>query len=230
MTAPTLLVVAKAPVPGEAKTRVARTIGDEAAADLAAAALLDTLATATAVGWPVVVAMTGDLSRAARADEIRAALEPLKVIPQRGDGLAERLAHAHADAAPGSTAGIVQVGMDTPQLLVADYLDAGRTVELGSIVVGPATDGGWWLLGLPDPSLAAALTDVEMSASDTGARTIEALGGDVVTLRTLRDMDTWDDAVAIAGTAPISLIADAVSRQLAAETDAADADETGPPA
>ena len=44
MTVPvTVLVVAKAPVPGLAKTRLARTLGAEAAADLAAAALLDTL-------------------------------------------------------------------------------------------------------------------------------------------------------------------------------------------
>jgi glycosyltransferase A (GT-A) superfamily protein (DUF2064 family) len=221
MSTPTLLVVAKAPVPGLAKTRVAETVGDDVAADLAAAALLDTLATVTAVGWPVVVAMTGDLSRAARADEIATALEPLRVIAQRGDGLAERLAHAHVDAAataePGS--GVVQVGMDTPQLLVADYLDAGRMVELGSIVVGPATDGGWWLLGLPDPASAERLLDVEMSTADTGARTIEALGGDVVTLRTLADMDTWDDAVAIASDIPISHLADAVSRHRATDAE-----------
>ncbi len=221
MTAPTLLVVAKAPVPGLAKTRVARTVGDDVAAELAAAALLDTLATASAVGWPVVVAMTGDLSQAARSDEIAAALEPLRVVPQRGEGLAERLANAHADAAAtadgGEGAGIVQVGMDTPQLLVADYLDAGRMVELGSIVVGPAADGGWWLLGLPDPSLAQRLLDVEMSADDTGAKTVEALGGDVVTLRTLADMDTYDDAVAIAADIPISRLAEAVSRHESTE-------------
>lgn len=214
MTAPTVLVVAKAPVPGLAKTRIASTVGDDVAADLAAAALLDTLATATAVGWPVVVAMTGDLDRAARADEIRTALEPLTVVPQRGDGLAERLANAHADA--GATDGVVQVGMDTPQLLVADYLDAGRMVELGSIVVGPATDGGWWLLGLPDPALAQRLVDVPMSTDQTGAKTVEALGGDVITLRTLPDMDTWDDAVAIAADVPISRLADAVSLHRAA--------------
>ena len=225
MTAPTVLVVAKAPVPGLAKTRIASTVGDDVAADLAAAALLDTLATATAVGWPVVVAMTGDLDRAARADEIRAALEPLTVVPQRGDGLAERLANAHADA--GAPDGVVQVGMDTPQLLVADYLDAGRMVELGSIVVGPATDGGWWLLGLPDPALAQRLVDVPMSTDQTGAKTVEALGGDVITLRTLPDMDTWDDAVAIAADVPISRLADAVSFHRAALA-AADEDPEEP--
>nr|MCW2728332.1 glycosyltransferase [Aeromicrobium sp.] len=217
MTTPTVLVVAKAPVPGFAKTRIARTVGDEVAASIAAAALLDTLTTARAVGWPVVVAMTGDLEQAVRAAEIATALEPLRVIAQRGDGLAERLANAHADA--GASDGIVQVGMDTPQLLVADLLDAGRMVELGSIVLGPAQDGGWWLLGLPDPALAQLLTDVGMSRDDTYAQTEAALGDGVVRLRTLRDMDTWDDAVAIADEIPISQLADAVRAHLADGTD-----------
>lgn len=209
MTTPTLLVVAKAPVPGQAKTRIARTIGDQAAAEVAAAALLDTLATAAAVGWPLVVAMTGDLESAASGDEIAAALEPLTVVQQRGEGFGERLAHAHADADAGH--GVVQVGMDTPQLMVADYLDAGRTVELGSRVIGPADDGGWWLLGLPDASVAQALVDVPMSQDDTGALTEQALGGDLIRLRTVRDMDTWDDALEIAREIPISRLADTVS-------------------
>lgn len=209
MSAPTVLVVAKAPVPGLAKTRIAATIGDEAAAEIAAASLLDTLATATSVGWPVVVAMTGDLSKAARSGEIKAALEPLRVIPQRGEGLDERLANAHADVE--APHGVVQVGMDTPQLLVSDYLDAGRTVELGGGVIGPAEDGGWWLLGLPDPQLAQQLVGVAMSQDDTGARTEQALGGDLIRLRTVADMDTWDDAVRIAADIPISHLAQAVS-------------------
>ncbi|AWB93799.1 TIGR04282 family arsenosugar biosynthesis glycosyltransferase [Aeromicrobium chenweiae] len=210
MTAPTVLVVAKAPVPGQAKTRIATTVGDEAAAAVAAAALLDTLTTAAAVGWPLVVAMTGELSAATAHDEIAAALEPATVVQQRGDSFAQRLAHAHADADAGF--GVVQVGMDTPQLTVADYLDAGRMVELGNRVIGPAKDGGWWLLGLPDPSAARALADVPMSQDDTLARTEEALGGDWIRLRTVRDMDTWEDAVVIAREAPISQLADAVAR------------------
>lgn len=204
MTAPTLLIVAKAPVPGLAKTRIAETIGDDAAAELAAAAFLDTLYAAAAVGWPLVVAMTGDLARAARVDEITAALLAPTVIEQRGEGLGERIANAHADADAGH--GVVQVGMDTPQVTVEDFLDAGRLVEAGHRTIGLADDGGWWLLGLPDGADAVALVDVPMSQADTGSLTEAAFGG-VSHVRVHRDMDTWDDAQAIAADLPISRLA-----------------------
>jgi len=204
MSGPTLLVVAKAPVPGLAKTRIGATVGDRFAAELAAAALLDTLETVAAVGWPVVVAMTGDLAQAVRADEIAAALSGVQVIGQRGDGLGERLKHAHADADGGH--GVVQVGMDTPHVTVRDYHDAGAMVRGGIRVMGPATDGGWWLLGLPGPREAAVLTDVRMSVDDTAEQTERALG-DVVRLRVVNDMDTWDNAVDIADVIPLSRLA-----------------------
>jgi len=63
-----VLVVAKAPVPGLAKTRLAATIGAEAAADVAAAALLDTLEAATASGAGTLVALTGDVGGDLRPD------------------------------------------------------------------------------------------------------------------------------------------------------------------
>lgn len=205
MTSPTLLVVAKAPVPGLAKTRIAETVGDDAAAELAAAAFLDTLDAAAAVGWPLVVAMTGDLTLAARVDEITAALLALTVIEQRGEGLAERLVNAHADADHGH--GVVQVGMDTPQVRVDDLLAAGQLVTAGHKTIGLADDGGWWLLGLPEGAAAQALVDVPMSHADTGMLTEKALGGDVQHVSTHRDMDTWEDAVAIAADLPISRLA-----------------------
>lgn len=210
MTAPTILVVAKAPVPGFAKTRIAATIGELPAAELAAAALLDTVATATAVGWPVVVAVTGDLEQSVRADEIATVLSETRVIEQRGDNLGERLAQAHADA--DRARGVVQVGMDTPQLTVADYLTAGHTVRSGSRVIGPADDGGWWLLGLPDSAEAHGLRRVTMSRADTAEQTELALGGDVVRMRVVRDMDTWDDTLQVASVIPVSRLALAVRR------------------
>lgn len=197
---PTLLIVAKAPVPGLAKTRIGRVTGHEHAAEIAAAALLDTLATAAATGWPVVVAMTGDLADATRGEQIAAALAPTRVITQRGDGFGARLANAHVDADAGH--GVVQVGMDSPQVTVSDYEQAAAALRHGSTVLGPASDGGWWLLGVQHGSDAEALPQVEMSRADTAERTIAALGGEVELLRTLTDIDTWDDVLKVAADLP----------------------------
>lgn len=197
---PTLLIVAKAPVPGLAKTRIGRVRGHAHAAEIAAAALLDTLATAASTGWPVVVAMTGHLSDAARSDEIATALADVTVVEQRGDDFGERLANAHVDADAGH--GVVQVGMDSPQVTVADYEQAGEALRRGATVLGPASDGGWWLLGVQQGRDAAVLPAVPMSRPDTAERTIEALGGEVELLRTLTDIDTWDDVVAVAADLP----------------------------
>lgn len=213
-TGPVLLVVAKAPVPGLAKTRLGRVVGPDAAADVAAAALLDTLdavqAARAVTGWPVVVAMTGDVDAAARADDVRRALDGVIVVPQRGDDFGERLAHAHADAGVHGR-GTVQIGMDTPQVAPDDLVAAGTAVVDGRQVLGPADDGGWWLLGLPDPTRAEALRDVPMSRDDTGTRTQEALG-EVRLLRSLCDVDEWPEARTVAGDLPGSRFADAVER------------------
>jgi glycosyltransferase A (GT-A) superfamily protein (DUF2064 family) len=206
----TLLIVAKTPVPGLAKTRIAATVGPEAAADLAAAALLDTLDVAKRCDAQVVVAVAGDLESAARSEEIRDALSTTTVIPQRGNGLAERLARAHADAA--GRGSVVQIGMDTPQVTPDDLAAADALVLSDGAVLGPAVDGGWWLLGLDDASRAEFLLDIPMSAADTGARTSAALGGDPPRLRELRDMDTWADVVAIAAEVPDRQIAEATRR------------------
>jgi glycosyltransferase A (GT-A) superfamily protein (DUF2064 family) len=206
----TLLIVAKAPVPGFAKTRIAATVGPAAAADVAAAALLDTVDVGVCCFEEVVVALAGDLSAAARADELMDALSDTKVIQQHGDGLAERLANAHTDAAGNGP--VVQIGMDTPQVSVDDLVAADALVYSAGAVLGPAVDGGWWLLGLADAGRAESLVGLPMSAADTGDRTQEALGGNLPLLRELRDMDTWADAVAIAATVPDRRIAEAVRR------------------
>ncbi|OZC75099.1 glycosyltransferase [Rhodococcus sp. 06-462-5] len=195
----TALVVAKAPVPGLAKTRLAATIGDAAAAELAAASLLDTLDAVSAADVDRrVVALTGTLADAARAHELTRALASFTVIAQRGDGLGERLANAHADAA--TSGAVLQIGMDTPQVTALLLSDAAA--RLGSSdVLGSAEDGGWWALGLRNPDHARSLLDVPMSAPSTGADTLAALtaaGASITMLPELRDVDFESDLEAVA--------------------------------
>jgi glycosyltransferase A (GT-A) superfamily protein (DUF2064 family) len=197
-----MLVVAKAPEPGRAKTRLAATVGDRVAAGIAAAALLDTLdAVAAASVAARVVAFTGDLNAAASAAEIRERLESFTVIPQRGDGFADRLANAHADC--GMTSGglpVLQIGMDTPQVTPDLLTGCARRLPDSAAVLGLAYDGGWWVLGVAAPAMAECLRGVPMSQPDTGQLTLKALrdsGIEVMPLQRLADFDVVDDIAAV---------------------------------
>jgi glycosyltransferase A (GT-A) superfamily protein (DUF2064 family) len=213
-----VLVVAKAPVAGQAKTRLGRAVGDRAAARVAAAALLDTLDAVLATPDVVpVVALTGRLESAELLDELAALLARCIVIPQRGGDLGERLANAHLDVAarfPGMP--VFQLGMDTPQVRPATL--AGAFAALGvapnGAVLGPAADGGWWGLGLRSPAGATVLRAVPMSRGDTGMWTLLALRGAGLRVRRLpamSDVDTLPDALRVARLVPGSRFAAAVA-------------------
>jgi len=213
-----LLVVAKAPVAGLAKTRLGATIGPRQAARVAAAALLDTLdAVLAAPGTTPVVALTGDLAAAERGAEVAAALARYVVIPQRGKDFADRLANAHADVAaafPGRA--VFQIGMDTPQVTGALLLESIEALHEPGVdaVLGPAADGGWWGVGLRNPMHAMVLRRVPMSRTDTGTRTLAALrraGLRVGRLAKMSDVDTLADAVRVAATVPFGRFAQAVA-------------------
>jgi glycosyltransferase A (GT-A) superfamily protein (DUF2064 family) len=211
--------MAKAPVPGLAKTRLSPPADAEQAADIAAASLLDTVDAALATpGAHCVVAITGDLACAARHGELAEKLSRTTVLAQRGEDFAERLANAHADAAsrmPGLP--VLQIGMDSPQ--VDAELLAECAVELTkpgvAAVLGPATDGGFWVLGLRDAADAELLCGVPMSTADTGVKALAALDSHELTvgeLPTLSDVDTMDDAVEVARLAPQGRFAAAVAK------------------
>ncbi|WP_068177507.1 DUF2064 domain-containing protein [Mycobacterium sp. UM_CSW] len=200
----TVLVVAKAPEPGRAKTRLAATVGDRVAADIAAAALLDTLdAVAAAPVAARVVALTGDLGAAAGAAEIRRRLASFTVIAQRGEDFADRLANAHADSADGYP--VLQIGMDTPQVTAELLADCARRLLDAPAVLGLAHDGGWWVLGVHAPAMAECLRGVPMSRPDTGELTLKALrdnGIDVTSVQRLADIDVVDDVGAVRDACP----------------------------
>lgn len=198
-----VLVVAKEPVPGRTKTRLSPPCTPDEAATIAEAALADTFAAAVASGaTEVVVALDGAPGRW---------LPPgVRVVPQGSGPLERRLATAwRATCGRG-----VQIGMDTPQLTAGDLDDAMDTLagEDVDAVLGPAADGGWWLIGLPGAD-DRAFHGVPMSTAETGVhqrRRLEALGLRVADLRTMTDVDTFDDALAVAGAVPESRFAGAV--------------------
>jgi rSAM/selenodomain-associated transferase 1 len=201
-----LVVIAKSPEPGRSKTRLCPPCTPEQAALLAEAALRDTLAAvAAAPARRRVLALDGEPGPWLPGG--------FEVVEQRGDGLGERLGHALEEAGgPG-----LVVGMDTPQLSPALLAHAARALRRpGRVaVLGPALDGGYWTIGLRDPD-PAVFDGVPMSSD----RTCEAqrmrlaeLGFRVATLSWLRDVDTIEDAHAVARACPGSAFAAALAAQ-----------------
>ncbi|MGV9823638.1 TIGR04282 family arsenosugar biosynthesis glycosyltransferase [Nocardia xishanensis] len=198
----TLLVIAKAPIAGFAKTRLTPPLSPREAARVAAASLLDTLdAVSRSEVTHRVVAFTGALASAECRGELARALERFEVMPQRGADFGTRLANAHADAARFG-APVLQIGMDTPQIGPEVLTAAADRLALGdSALLGPAEDGGWWALGLPSPQPARVLAQVPMSTDRTGELTRDAMrhcGYRVLDLPRFGDVDTFDDAIRIA--------------------------------
>lgn len=186
-----LILLAKEPRPGRTKTRLCPPCSPDQAASVATAALADTLDAVRSVddARPVLV-LEGE-----RPDFVPGDVE---VVPQREGSHAERIAGAFSDV--GGPA--LLIGMDTPQVtppLLAEGIAALARPD--DAVFGAAADGGWWALGLPAPRPELVL-GIPTSTDSTGARQrarLHEAGYRVHELPVLRDVDTWDDAVEVAG-------------------------------
>lgn len=195
--------MAKAPVAGRVKTRLCPPCSPEEAAEVAAAALADTLQSVARCGAERrVVALDGEPGDW---------LPPgFAVVAQSGGSFNERLRCAWATV----RGPCLQIGMDTPQVTPGLLDDAMAAIRPGFAQLGPAYDGGWWALGLATAQ-PGAFDGVPMSTSHTcrhQRRRLQQLGMRVEHLPTLRDIDRFDDALEVAGSAPETATSAAVRR------------------
>ena len=199
-----VVVIAKEPLAGTVKTRLCPPLTSSEAAHVAAAALADTLAVVGASDCRArVVAFEGESDDWVPGGFI--------VVPQRRGGFGERLAGAIEDAWERTGCPVLLIGMDTPQVCVSDLESAAAALLSPGVdaVLGPADDGGYWLIGVrrPEPGMFA---DVPMSTDHTASdqlRRLEALGLACRVIHRLRDVDTMSDAHAVAELVPSSSFA-----------------------
>lgn len=149
-----LVLFMKAPRPGTVKTRLTPRVTMDEAAELYRAFILDTLhlAQRTEVA-SLFVAWTPDDGQA----ELTAALgcpgDPdVNWLRQRGRHLGERLSNAFATFRQDGWEKTVVLGGDSPLLPPAFVEEAFEALDRHDVVLGPADDGGYYLIGLSEPS------------------------------------------------------------------------------
>lgn len=192
-----LLVFIKYPEPGRVKTRLARSVGDAAAADLYRRMAERTVREAHRVR---AIQMCVMYDPPGREVDIRGWLGAgIRYRPQRGTGLGERLAAAfNASFAEGADR-VVAIGSDCPGLRAPVLSQALDALETHQAVVGPARDGGYYLLGLRQAG-PEVFRGIAWSTGRVFRQTrerIAALGWTCRVLPTLSDVDTVSDAASL---------------------------------
>ncbi len=186
-----VVLIAKAPVAGQVKTRLCPPLSGAQAAAMATALLCDAADAAAATGVDTWCAYHGDET------VVRRLLgDAVGLLPQRGVDLAQRLAAAQADVFAKGYERAVLYGADCPTVGTADLCSALRSLDHADVVLGPAADGGYTLLAAsrPTPQL---FDGVVMSTERVLADTLARTGGiRVALLRTRHDLDTVADLLA----------------------------------
>ena len=144
-----LIVVAKEPVPGQTKTRLCPPFTPKDAAELYRCLLLDTLALMSRV--EVADHTVAYLPADAQAFFERLAPNGFRLVPQEGDDLGARLAHAlsyHLDL--GYRRAVI-MNSDGPTLPTACLREAFSGLDHADITLGPGHDGGYYLIGMRQP-------------------------------------------------------------------------------
>lgn len=188
----TLAVMAKAPRPGWAKTRLVPRLGPARAAALYLAFLRDKLAAAARVEARLALVCPSDADRELLAD----LLPPrLTVIVQQGGGLMHGLASGFEQLCGASPGPVILIDGDSPTLPV-DYLRlAFARLQDQDLVLGPTEDGGYYLVGAWRPHR-ALFVGPSYCSERICAQTREqahALGLRVALLPAWYDVDTPED-------------------------------------
>ncbi|UTF51388.1 TIGR04282 family arsenosugar biosynthesis glycosyltransferase [Desulfomicrobium sp. ZS1] len=193
-----VLVFTKYPQPGMVKTRLGQTVGLEHAAKLHEAFIHDELRMLTELGANVTLCC--DPFRPL-ADYERLFGPELRYTAQHGAHLGERMLHALRTALQEGGDMAVLIGSDLPDLPGQHITEAFAALRAAQVCLGPATDGGFYLLGLREPLPADIFSGVSWSGPQVLKKTranITAAGLTHHLLPAWPDVDTLDDLSAYA--------------------------------
>ena len=179
--------MAKVPVAGRVKTRLARELGVATATRFARHATMAVLARMAHPAWQTTIAVTPGVGTRWRPWPLHA-----DHVPQGHGGLGQRMQRIMERTAPGP---VVIIGTDVPGICTAHVRDAFRLLGRHDAVFGAATDGGYWLVGLKrHPRVPRIFQAVRWSSPHALDDTLANVRGlSVARVAMLSDVDTAQD-------------------------------------
>jgi rSAM/selenodomain-associated transferase 1 len=148
-----LVIMAKAPRPGEVKTRLTSSLSPEAVTAFYCCLLDDTLALARSLKLKLgdveiaIMCPASDVNELAQLAGAQLANNEASVVAQQGEGLAAGLASVFAHFTENHQRRIIAFNSDSPHLPRSVLEDAFETLAAHDVVVGPTHDGGYYLVG-----------------------------------------------------------------------------------
>lgn len=175
---PRLYIMAKAPIMGHAKTRLAADIGRVHAKRHYRAMMGTLLCHMRDPRWNTVLMIT-PTHRLGQVPDWDGFVQ----IPQVRGSLSPKLAQVFSHHGP-----TIVIGTDSPQIRAGDIAAGFKALRRHEAVFGPASDGGFWLMGAKGPLPEAVFENVRWSSQHT-LSDMEAHFGRAARLRTLTDID-----------------------------------------
>lgn len=190
----TLGVFVRHPVPGQVKTRLAESIGAERACEIYAAFVVDLVETLRKVGTRRWLCFAPHSDAAFEYFKILAGAD-FQLWPQPETALGERMGRFFDEQVRAASESAVIIGSDSPTLPKELIVRAFEALDLGECVIGPAMDGGYYLIG-QRATARDLFTGVEWGTGRVFEQTVKrvaALGARLVLLPPWYDVDTSED-------------------------------------
>lgn len=189
-----LIIFAKAPIPGEVKTRLCPPLDADEAASLHGSLVLDAIERTKGLqGISLYVAGTPDLAHP--FFKVLEGRYGAKLLLQRGPDLGARMRQAMQDVFDQGAKDVLLTGTDLPTLPRNNLVEALTLIKSHDVVLGPTADGGYYLIGLRK-MMPALFDGIAWSTGAVFAETkkkIESTGLSLGLLPECRDVDTLDD-------------------------------------
>ncbi|MEO5954178.1 MAG: TIGR04282 family arsenosugar biosynthesis glycosyltransferase [Nitrospiraceae bacterium] len=194
-----LVIFAKAPIPGEVKTRLCPPLTPDEAATLHGSFVLDMLERSKLAVAKLQLPFHRYLACAPSSElvffKIMEERQSVHLVDQVGEDLGQRMHRTSVDLFAKGYRQVIIVGTDVPTLPLSVYQEAFSMLDRSDVVLGPALDGGYYLIGLKQPA-EKLFTGVPWSTDQVLAVTqqkAKTLGLSVGLTTAWRDVDTIAD-------------------------------------